>query len=61
MVRSIGFPETVTFLRALLKADPDNFIHFDYRKKAPIRTQYTKALNFFLNDFKAKTRQYAKR
>lgn len=26
-----------------------------------MRTQYSKALNFFLNDFKAKTRQYAKR
>ena len=61
LVRSIGFPETVTFLRALLQADPDHFIHFDYRKKPAMRTHYTKALNFFLNDFKAKTRQYAKR
>jgi hypothetical protein len=56
LVRSIGFPETVQFLRSLIQSDSDSFIHFDYRRKPQVRQQYTKSLNFYLNDFKAKTR-----
>lgn len=33
----------------------------EYRRQKDVKRQYTKALTLFLNDFKSKTRQYAKR
>ena len=58
LVRSIGFLESLHFMQDLYV---NGEVYQDYRRNKEVKKQYTKALTHFLDDFKAQTRQYAKR
>lgn len=62
LVRSIGFLESLDFMRKLLsQPGREGHVYFDYMRHKGVKNEYHKAMKYFLDDFKAKTRQYAKR
>lgn len=58
--RSIGFYESVKYLRSFHELQ-DPTLYFDFLKRQSIKKQYTNLTSLYLEDFKAKTRQFAKR
>ena len=60
LFRAIGFLETVHFLQAFHRLR-DPRLYFDFIKRKPVRSQYNSLAQLYLDDFKAKNRQFARR
>lgn len=60
LARSIGFMESIKYLQAFHQLEDKN-LHFDFGRKKSVKKQYQKLASLYLEDFKAKNRQFAKR
>jgi len=60
LFRAIGFTETLRYLQAFHRLT-DPYLYFDFAKRKGVRSQYKFLAKLFLDDFKAKNRQFAKR